>query len=185
MSVNEELPNDTLMSRKFEGSLCVRGRPHQYQRELSSDQELSSNYEGLHSALNFKKEPVELSNKSLVPQTFYWRNIFGHRISRKCLPDCKTATLFLVSSQILTVVLREEEIFISWDRLGKVWQVSDLHCSIEVLRNVRVEKEVGLHPPVQTEGDDPVLVETQPSHDVLHHKYQANILMDFEWKLTT
>ena len=54
MSVNEELPNDALMSWECEGSLCVRGRPHQYQREISSDQELSSEYEGLHSALNLK-----------------------------------------------------------------------------------------------------------------------------------
>ena len=59
----------------------------------------------------------------------------------------------------------------------------DSHCRIKIVLDVRVEEEVGLHPPVQTEGDDPVLVETQPSHDVLHHKYQANILMDFEWKI--
>ena len=135
----------------------------------------------LHSIL--KTEPVELSSKSLVPQMLYWRNILWPQNIEQCLPDCKTATLFPVSSQILTVVLREEKIFISWDQLGKFWQVSDLHCSIKVLLDVRVEKEVGLHPPVQTEGDDPVLVETQPSHDVLHHKYQANILMDFEWKI--
>ena len=60
--------------------------------------------------------------------------------------------------------------------LSEAWQVSDLHCCIKVLRDVRVEEEMGLHSPVQTEGDDPVLVQDQSCDGVLQQVYQTNIL---------
>ena len=146
----------------------VSGGDHTSIRESSAATRnfpLSKNVCILHSIL--KKEPVELSSKSLIPKMLYWRNILWPQNIEQCLPDCKTATLFPVSSQILTVVLREEEIFISWDWLGKVWQVSDSHCSIKVLLDVRVEEEMALHPPVQADWDDPFLMDTEVSDDVL------------------
>ena len=62
--------------------------------------------------------------------------------------------------------------------LGELWLVFDSDCCIEVVRDVRVEEAVGLHSPVQTDGDDPVLLETEAGDDVLISNIYCIVLID-------
>ena len=101
----EELPNDPLVTWEGEGNLSVRGRPNYDQGERGSGQELASESKGWYSALNLQKRNNQLK---------VFCNIFWRQIIQPSLPECQTATLFLVSSQVLTVVPREPETFISW-----------------------------------------------------------------------
>ena len=61
--------------------------------------------------------------------------------------------------------------------LGGAWHLLDLHGRIKVLANVWECDEVSLDGPVQTGGDDLVLVETDGGHDVLTVMVRTDCLM--------